>query len=96
MTEKQIKYKKEMEVFKQILTKPYISENIYKDMNIENLIMIYERSLKDIEQWNQLFNITDQNRNEILNEYTGEDYLEKPKLRKVFEEICYTTQLTNE
>ena len=64
-------------------------------MNIENLIMVYERSLKDIEEWNKLFNITDENRDIVLNKYEG-DYLKKPKLREVFEEICYTTQLTDE
>jgi len=77
------------------LTKPYISENIFKDMNIENLIMVYERSSKELEDLNKLFNINDDNRDIILVD-SGCEYDQKHKLRQIFEEICYTTQLTNE
>lgn len=95
LTEAQKAHKKEMERFKQRLTKPHISENIYMDMNIENLIMMYERSIKDLEEWNKLFNINEQNRDIILTDPKCA-YDQKDKLRQIFEEICYTTQITNE
>ena len=49
-----------MQKFKQQLTKPYISENFFMDLNIENLIMMYEKVLWELKDTNKCFNITDE------------------------------------
>ena len=72
------------------MIKPYISENIYLDLNIDNLIMFYERSLKELDDFNKLFNINDHNREAVLIDPEC-DYDKKDPVRQVFEEICYVS-----
>ena len=80
-----------MQKFKQQLTKPYISENYFIDLNIENLIMIYEKVLWELKDTNKCFNITDeQSKDQVLTKpLKGE---KRCDLRIIFEEICFVSK----
>ena len=45
---------------------PYWSDNIYLELNIENLTQCYIRAKKDIEDIHKFFSITEDNKHEVL------------------------------
>lgn len=54
--------------FKMQIEKPYWSDNIYLELNIENLTQSYIRAKKDIQDIHKFFSITKQNKDEVLTE----------------------------
>ena len=79
--------------FKMQIEKPYWSDNIYLELNIENLTQCYIRAKKDIKDIYQFFSITEENKDEVLTEI-GHKF--KSDLRIQYEEKCYLTKLTFE
>ena len=45
--------------FRMQIEKPYLSDNIYLELNIENLTQCYIRAKKDIKDINDFFGITE-------------------------------------
>ena len=80
-----------MQKFRQQLTKPYVSENYFMDLNIENLIMMYEKVLWELKDTNKCFNITDEESKKLVltKPFKGE---KKHDLRIIFEEICFVSK----
>ena len=74
------------------IEKPYWSDNIYLELNIENLTQCYIRAKKDIVDMHKFFSITKQNKDEVLTEVKRN----KSDNRIQFEEKCYLTKLTFE
>ena len=62
------------------------------DLNIENLIMMYEKALWELKDTNKCFNITDEESQiEVLTKpLQGE---KRQELRIIFEEICFVSKL---
>ena len=52
--------------FRMQIEKPYWSDNIYLELNIENLTQCYIRAKKDIEDIHKFFSITSDNKHEVL------------------------------
>ena len=52
--------------FRMQIEKPYWSDNIYLELNIENLTQCYIRAKKDIEDIHKFFSITEDNKHEVL------------------------------
>ena len=74
------------------IEKPYWSDNIYLEMNIENLTQAYIRAKQDIKDIRQFFSVTDQNEEEVFTEVMVESLKTEPRIQ--FEEKCYLTKLT--
>lgn len=74
------------------IEKPYWSDNIYLELNIENLTQCYIRAKQDLKDLKKFFSITDQNEEEVFTD-TGKSRL-KSDIRIQFEEKCYLTKLT--
>ena len=77
--------------FRMQIEKPYWSDNIYLELNIENLTQCYIRAKKDIEDIHKFFSITEDNKHEVLTD-VGQKF--KSDLRIQYEEKCYLTKLT--
>lgn len=50
------------------IEKPYLSDNIYMELNITNLRQFYERAVKEMKNINEYFLITKENEKEVLTE----------------------------
>ena len=85
---------KEMARFLLQIEKPYWSDNIYMELDMTNLRMFYERSMKEYADICKYFLITDENRKETLT--LVRKGRKKSDQRIQFEEKCFMTQLTYE
>lgn len=74
------------------IEKPFWSDNIYLELNIENLTQCYIRAKKDIVDIHKFFSINKHNKDEVLTEAKRN----KTDSRIQFEEKCYLTKLTFE
>jgi hypothetical protein len=72
------------------IEKPYWSDNIYLELNIENLTQCYIRAKQDLKDLCKFFLITDENEIEV---FTVARF--KSEIRIQFEEKCYLTKLTS-
>lgn len=73
--------------------RPDYSENILKELNALNLSNFYERSIKELVDFKDIFNIEAHEDMEPLFQPVGPDQEESP-LQKSFREICYMSRLT--
>jgi hypothetical protein len=73
------------------IEKPYWSDNIYLELNIENLTQCYIRARQDLKDLRLFFLITDENEEEV---FTDVGKRLKSEIRIQFEEKCYLTKLT--
>jgi hypothetical protein len=78
--------------FRMQIEKPYWSDNIYLELNIENLTQCYIRAKQDLKDLCRFFLITDENEVEIFTD-AGKRF--KSEIRIQFEEKCYLTKLTS-
>ena len=78
--------------FRNQIEKPYWSDNIYIELNIENLGHYYIRAKKDLEDINDFFKISSNTRKEVLTVISKKG--KRTDLRVQFEEKCYLTKLT--
>ena len=76
--------------FRMQIEKPYLSDNIYLELNIENLTQCYIRAKHDIKDINDFFGITEANREDVLSSKKRKN---KSEARIQFEEKCYLTKL---
>ena len=72
------------------IEKPYHSDNIYLELNIENLTQCYIRAQKDITDIHNFFGITESNKSDVFSSTPRF----KSDSRIQFEEKCYLTKLT--
>jgi hypothetical protein len=75
--------------FRMQIEKPYHSDNIYLELDIENLTQCYIRAKKDISDIHSFFGVTESNKNDI---FSNEPRF-KSEERIQFEERCYLTKL---
>lgn len=65
------------------------------DLNIENLIMMYEKCLRELKDANKCFNITDEaSRDIVLTPKAKKE--KKDELRVIFEEICFVARVKDD
>lgn len=55
--EEKLRQEKMMAKFKQQILQPYISDNLYMELNVTNLIYMYEKSKKEEKDTKAFFNI---------------------------------------
>ena len=92
--EEKERQEKMMARFKEQILRPYVSENIYMELNIENLIRMFEKARKELDDINMYFNIrSGSDRKNVLTPPMNRR-VKKHELRILFEELCYTTKLT--
>lgn len=82
-----------MAKFKQLVLNPYISDNIYLDLNIDNLIQMYEKARKELDDINKFFNIRSQRDSKLVLLPPVNRRAKKHELRILFEELCFTSKL---
>lgn len=80
--------------FRNQIEKPYWSDNIYMELNIENLKQYYIRSIKDLEDIKDFYKISPATEREVLTIISKKG--KRSDLRIQFEEKCYLTKLTQE
>ena len=80
--------------FRNQIEKPYWSDNIYMELNIENLKQCYIRALKDLKDIEKFFKIDDKTRKLVLTVVSKKG--KRSDLRIQFEEKCFLTKLTQE
>ena len=85
-----------MEKFKEQILKPYLSDNIYAEMNIDNLIKMYEKSLRERKEIHQYFNIIPGENMQVILTPVINKKIKKHQLRVIFEELCYTIKVTHD
>lgn len=73
---------------------PYWSDNIYMELNIENLKQCYIRALKELKDVEEFFKINEKTRKEVLTVISKKG--KRSDLRIQFEEKCFLTKLTQE
>jgi hypothetical protein len=78
--------------FRMQIEKPYWSDNIYLELDIENLTQSYIRAIQDIKDLKTFFCITDENETEVFT-FIGKSR-QKSEIQIQFEEKCYLTKLT--
>ena len=78
--------------FRMQIEKPYWSDNIYMELNIENLKQCYIRAQKDLVDIEKLFMITEETKKEVLTIISKKG--KRSDLRIQFEEKCYLMKLT--
>ena len=79
------------------IEKPYWSDNIYMEHNIENLEQCYIRANQDLKDIRDFFSLTAANEDEIIISCLDQKKVslqKKPEIRIQFEEKCYLTKLT--
>ena len=80
--------------FRNQIEKPYWSDNIFMELNIENLKQCYIRAQQDLKDINKFFMISSATRKEVLTIISKKG--KRTDLRVQFEEKCYLTKLTQE
>ena len=78
--------------FRMQIEKPYWSDNIYMELNIENLKQCYIRAQKDLVDIEKFFMITEETKKEVLTIISKKG--KRSDLRIQFEEKCYLMKLT--
>jgi hypothetical protein len=81
-----------MKKFKEQLTHPYKSDNFFMDLNIENLIMMYEKCNRELKDALKCFNITDEESQSLVMTNVSKKQ-KKHELRINFEEICFVSKV---
>lgn len=74
---------------------PDFSDNIYMELDVPNLLNAYQRAVRDLEDIHRYFNIDESTILKVLKPHLSKTK-KKPKLRVIFEEICYVCNLTFE
>jgi len=75
------------------IEKPYLSDNIFMELNIINLKQFYERARKEQKDINRYFLVTTENEQQVLTRVLPGK--KKPELRIQFEEKCFMTKLSH-
>lgn len=73
--------------------RPDYSENILKELNALNLSNFYERSIKELADFKDIFNVDAHEDMDALFQPVGPDQ-EETLMQKQFREICYMSRLT--
>jgi hypothetical protein len=76
------------------IEKPYLSDNIFMEINIINLKQFYERARKEQKDINNYFLVTKENEQVVLTRVLPGK--KKPELRIQFEEKCFMTKLSHQ
>jgi hypothetical protein len=74
---------------------PDFSDNVFMELDVPNLFNAYQRAVRDLEDIHRYFNIDESTVLKVLKPHTSKTK-KKPKLRVIFEEICYVCNLTFE
>ena len=85
---------KEKIEYKDKIMYPYKSQNIFKELNMENLTKMYQRAHKEEMDALRCFNITSEERREIV--LSKDKKHEKEKYKIIFNEICFISKVVPE
>lgn len=93
--EERLRQEKMMLKYKMMLQKPYLSDNIFMELNITNLSKFYQRAISELQDARDLFNIKGIQDEELAVRPPLNSRIKPPDIRILFEEICYLSRVTN-
>ena len=82
-----------MAKFKQQILCPYISENVFMELNVVNLQHMYDKAKRELKALQHFFNIRSEEDAAIVLTPPANRRVKKHELREIFEELCFTAKL---